>query len=828
MRVSERNAGHARDADGHVGLHVLARVSSSEEHWARPNATCACGNGASTNSTMLENAADNEVAAVPVTSSASSSCGSSRKHKTEPELRRRCAQSTRAFLRSLFALDECAIAYVPPARTAAIMMVEMILIGIENNQSTAFRLGALYVGLSDPSGSLTRRLRFMGLTTITVNLFGGLSAGLVWRSQVATLISAFCVSLLAGLSPLLGDSPALFLSMKLGLALYAVNVGVNRSSNGYGGLWFSVFWTFCGSSISLAFALLPEFIGTREAVRTDIFKVWHGFGLNLRRWGRKWGTAAQLSVQPIPSVTLAVSATMTRISEDVTETKVARDWLVRIMESADTIRVACLCFSNGRTAMGGDQTIRYDDKDVDSFFRAVGRACTLVSFAIQFPWLLRYVPFLASRADRVVRAVNMSAAALDKHFATSMVVDEHSGDYESQCESQCRHESFIHWPSSVIELIRSETQSVLELVFDGRTWPAYSPTSTLCRRISASVPSSVSLTDDPTWEIRGYALRLAIAFTLATVPVVLMTNSTQAQWFPMTVALIMVPSASATTDKLFHRIIGTLLGLAFGALLVPLLKFAPVHIILLGVMTFAAVLFLTVNYAWFTFFITGWVYVNVVGSGASVGWTTLYRFCWTFAAAALILAVTYLRPPKARDDVGSKLSDMAEATGLFAQAVSEQGCLRRAPLEEETISRNEELIIAAEGKASEIRATAVQARASMLICISNASLSPSGGYSIDPYSLAPNLAADLVNAVVIPQLVYLITDGSADGLLSDFDQITFSEIERLAKRLAPQEQESSKMKGIATVVTSNAGRGPFSSAISSAHHRLDEEGIRQF
>jgi hypothetical protein len=68
----------------------------------------------------------------------------------------------------------------------------------------------------------------------------------------------------------------------------------------------------------------------------------------------------------------------------------------------------------------------------------------------------------------------------------------------------------------------------------------------------------------------------------------------------------------------------------------------------------------------------------------------------------------------------------------------------------------------------------------MLARVNETALSPSEGYSIDPHYLAPWLAADLTNAVaILLQTVCLIVDESADGLLSDVDQVTLSELDRL-------------------------------------------------
>lgn len=56
-----------------------------------------------------------------------------------------------------------------------------------------------------------------------------------------------------------------------------------------------------------------------------------------------------------------------------------------------------------------------------------------------------------------------------------------------------------------------------------------------------------------------------------------------------------------------------LLGVFLGAAMTPLFSYTPALIILLGLTTYAAVLFVKANYTLFTFFITGWVFVVRIG-----------------------------------------------------------------------------------------------------------------------------------------------------------------------------------------------------------------------
>jgi len=477
------------------------------------------------------------------------------------------------------------------------MCVEMSLIGVGNNKSTAFRLGCLFVGLSDPNGSFTLRLRCMGLTLLTTVFFGALLPGLTWRSPAAVIVTAFLVALTTGMSAALQFSDSTTtkhstLATTLGMALFAINSGVNASTNGYGGLWFSVFWTFVGGSSSLAAALLPEVIGNRDAVRTDLFKVWYGLGMNLRRWKQQWGTVSHFSIQPVPTVTLSVSANEDKVEANRTEEAIAIQWQLSVIKCADRIRTSSLCLSNfyGRNGCDSGNSI---GRKMDAFFFAVGGASNRIAFALQFPWLFRY--FLRNGVEQAVGIVNKTAAAL-------AILDE-------DCEENGIGHDSLSWLPSIVELIRSNVQSVAMQIVDDKTWPPYPSFCSLTHKLSAAFPSTLpKFKADPSYAIRGHALRLAIAFTLASVPVVTKKDS-WSHWFPMTVAFIMAPSQSATFRKVTHRVIGTLLGLGIGLAMEPLFRFSPALIILLGLNTYAAVLFFPANYALFTIFITGWVYV---------------------------------------------------------------------------------------------------------------------------------------------------------------------------------------------------------------------------
>lgn len=736
----------------------------------------------------------------------------------------------RAYIRSLVGIDPTQIALVPGMRTAIILMVEWTIFGIANEYSTAFQLGCLYVGFTDPNGSLGKRLHYMGTTASSVIIVGALLPSMVWRSRLLNFLVAVLLGFVTGFAPIFG-SQALSLALKLGTALFSIKTALNRNNNGYGGPGVSIFWTFLGASASLLAALLPELIGNRDAIRTDLYKVWHGFGMNLEKWSAQWNTLQHYSNAPAPTVTMSMSKTRTFILRDDTEDAYAKEWLLNIMDIADTIRTASLCLSNGY-----EIAQRYPNRNVDSssseeskttipatlkgagkqeideLLLALACACKWIANAFHFPWTVRYVPLLKSQLQHSVDSVKVKAENCKKFNSVGNT----------------------KWLPALVDLLQTQIESIAQVVLNVDAWPSFSSISSIPKRICSAVPLKLKKPQKDVYRMmRSHAIRFAIAFSLATIPELFIQTPTSAHWFPMTVVLIMSSEEGTTYEKVAHRTLGTLLGIGLGSALVPLFQFPQVLILLLGLNTYAVCVFFQANYAIFTFFITAWVFCTTVGGGAHVGMTIFYRCLWTLSAAALVLLVTFVYPTKTVYNVSEKLANVARAIKVYAQSVLQEHCLRTQQHVEQTDVDEVRLNV------TKARQDVIQARVAMLRCIHDAVLIPTSGELIDAHVVGPAIASDLVDAIVVPQFVSLVQDQSADGLLADFDDETFAEIDRLVNRLEYQAYlSSSSQRGTTTTnhIESNDEieqeaeamrevRGPFSYAIASAHEKLDEIGV---
>ena len=740
-------------------------------------------------------------------------------------------QSLHAILRSMMEVDTTALNVVPGMRTAAILMLEWSLWGIGRPESTPFQLAALFVGLVDPHCSLGKRLRYMGLTLTMVWILGSVLPGWVWDSKGANLGAAFGVALLTGYAPL-GGSPALFMAMKLATALFAVNGGVNRSTNGFseveGGQVTFVLYAFVGGAVSLVAALLPEILGTRDALRSNLFQLFFGFSRILERWRSKIGTREKMKSVPVPTVTVAISKLETIISKDITvEDTVGKEWASDLVRTTDCMKAALLCLANvfpvSETREGANnkdnKRTQEQLKCVDNIFVGVGHALRYISFALQFPWLLRWNPLFWHWYRKSIQAVQDATSSLDDCCCGL------SGDTDILL---AHGEDVTSWLPPIAELINSKLKSVSSHVADTQARPPRESVTSLPKRLSSAfgLPSRDTIhqkTHD--WTVHSFAWRFAATFTVAMLPEIFLGKGYRAHWLPMTTALIMVPAQAANYEKIIHRVLGTLLGLLVGTALLPLFDYVVPHILLLGLFTFSTVCFFPANYAYFTFSITCWVVTTVIGVGAPWDETVFYRVMWTLVAGLLVLLATTAAPTKSDIHLGSKLGAMAKAIKKFTIVAMEEHT-RVCKISGE-MAESGELIDNQEDKKTRVyaaRKDVIDARLALLQSLSEAAMTPGAGhFVIDPHSMAPAIASDLIEAAVIPQTLLLVPYESASGLVADIDDLSYQELDRLVRRLERYGDSKGLSPATSKYVTTISGaRGPFSRSIARAHKRLDE------
>jgi Fusaric acid resistance protein-like len=728
-----------------------------------------------------------------------------------------------AFARSLLEINWSEVALTPALRTSTIIMLEWIIFGIGNSNSTAFQLGALLTGLSDANGNLGQRLHGMGLTLFMVVFMGTWLPSVLYGSMVGSILAALAVSFLTGCSPFLGD-PTLLLSMKLGLALFAIQGGIHRRNDGE--TRDVVLWTFFGGSCSLLAALLPEIIGNRDAIRTDLFKVWHGFGCILGKWNSQWGTYGHTGRAPVPYVTLSICNTIDLLENDDTEDRSAKKWLLEALHHVDAIRTATLCLSNGyemerhrlvkqQGAMheiGTSSSLchEYDEK-IDEFFGEMAALVKVLGFAFQFPWLVRFIPVIRVR-------IQQKEKLFQKSTEWFLPIEDVEGVADPPLQ--------LSWLTPLVRILRSELEDSVRQVLDLKHWPKFSSPTTILSRVISAFPCKLpTLKEDPDWTIRGYAIRLAFAFTVATVVEILMHEDASAHWFPMTVAFIMGPSEASTYEKVAHRTIGTLFGVALGSLIAPLFAFPAALILLLGLNTFAVRIFFTSNYALFTFFITSWVFCTTVGTGAPKGVTVFYRCMWTLAAAFTVTIVTYIHPPHNQSQLTKLLAGFAQSVLEFSEAVVREHHLLSNADDQST----ESFVEKASQQVIKTKKNVIEKRLAFFTYIHDAVLTPTGGCRIDPHTVAPQVASDLIDAGVISLFLSLVKDG-CDHFWSDLEDL--SELERLVNRLEAEtegtcsEKPSKEGSPASPSATSNSDDfGPFATAVAAAHGRLDAVGV---
>lgn len=732
-----------------------------------------------------------------------SSCSTISFRTRASETKFRC----RAFFRSVIDIEYSGIQVISALRTAIIVLLEWAILGIGNETSTTFQLTCIFVAISDPQGPFSSRLQFMGLTVITTTLVGGLLPSLVWKFPVAALLTSLFLAIATGYAPAMG-SPALFPAMKFGSVLYAINCGLIRRIGGHENFGAPTLSTFVGGVSYLILASIPEIIGNREGMRSQFFRVWFGFGMNLYKWSSHWATVKHVSRSPVPSTTMAIAKTREIIETDTTEDAEAKEWQSRMLECANTIRMSCICLSNAyqltEDCMNSSQreaVVLLDNDDVNEIFAALGYASRRIAFALLFPWMTRYIPFFRRRLEHTEQMVAAAAANLKKTPVSG-----------------------LGWLPAVVDLQHAEVKTMIDTILDANAWPSYASITSFPKRVAPAFPTKWKKPQaDPECVFRSYAVRFGIAFCLAMLPGQFLPRDNTAYWFPMTVGLIMNPTESSTYHRVAHRFLGTLLGIGLGAAMYPLLDYPEVVFVLLGCNTFVGVALYMANYAAFTCFITGWVFCVTVGVGDPLVDVIMYRCLWTLAAGVLVSVVTYLLPSRSKYKVTNHVIFMAKATKDYAARVVEHHQLVRSNV------ASPEAIQEAADKVLEVRRIATKARVDMLQTIHEASLTPTEGYLVEPHSMAPSLAANLSGAAIIAQLAFLVPGICHDDLLSDVDETSMEEMDRLIRRLESHDVRVSDIEysGVAMVPVTSPGRGPFSHAIAMAHYKLDEANVPQ-
>ena len=372
----------------------------------------------------------------------------------------------------------------------------------------------------------------------------------------------------------------------------------------------------------------------------------------------------------------------------------------------------------------------------------------------------------------------------------------------------------------IANLINAKVKGISEMVSDRQTWPPLESVTSIPMRLCSAfgLPSKDTIKlKFCNWAVHSFAWRFAVTFTLAMLPEMFLGEGYRAHWLPMTTALIMVPEEAANYEKITHRVIGTLMGLLVGTACLPLYDYVVPHILLLGLSTFSVVCFFPANYACFTFSVTCWVVTTVIGVGAPWNETILFRVIWTLAAGLLVLVTTLAAPTKSNIQLGSKLAALARATKRFSiVAMEEHDRLCREVCGNDQLANNAAIV-------SDARHGIITARVALLQSLSEAAKTPGAwNFAIDPHSVAPAIASDLIEAAVVTQTLLLVPCGSVDGLIGDINDQAYEELDRLVRRLTEHGDLRGKRPVLPETVRTTGAEGPFSRAIERAHKRLDE------
>lgn len=590
---------------------------------------------------------------------------------------------------------------------------------------------------------------------------------LSYRYPIARIATSFVLGLKTyflafGMGP--------FVAGRLGLMLYAI----------FGGLFLktppdprfsTVFWFFNGCSFSLAVAILPDLFGTLDAIRTEIFKVWHGLGKNLNRWGEN-GIVTHLGIAQLNAATTHTNACAAY------ETKDCYEWLERIVQSADHIRICAIALAASGNA-----------SDLTPFIHAVGIASVQIAEFVQFPWL-RWVPFVRTRMMQAVGEVRRNAD-----------ISKSGGHFD---------ESWI----AVIEVMLTDIESTAERIVE---YPYPRGSISLCRLIAAF---GIPVANDPTGSVLDFSVRVAIAYTLGTVAAAFITDpKVHSYWFPMTIAIMMVPGGTGRSiDRLSRRMLGTILGACLVSVLSLMFKWPEISNIIQSFSGGLSIFFGLANFTWFVFFVTCFIEPD----GEAIG----YRIAWTLAAGLLVLAVTLIYPRPTPELIGEKLALQAKSVKDYAVAVlATKNCTDEVDMvegEDSIAPSAPETSLSNEFEKNALRKAATLAQIAVMICLNDSIMTPQK-FRIDPFILAREIMSDLANASAVPGVIE-VSLGKADGLLQYLSEDALTQIDRLVERLEGN-QPAKVVEPQQIEERSSCSTDPFSGAISKAHQRLDMAGL---
>lgn len=162
-----------------------------------------------------------------------------------------------------------------------------------------------------------------------------------------------------------------------------------------------------------------------------------------------------------------------------------------------------------------------------------------------------------------------------------------------------------------------------------------------------------------------YAVAVAVAGALA-----LWTPLQHSYWVPLTVLIVLAPTANATLAKGVQRTVGTLVGVTVGVVVAGVAPAGPVsHYVVLGVLAGLIGVLMPVNYGVAVIFITSTVVILLSWPATNVGSVATARLVDTLVGAAIGLAVGVLVWPRhPRDDLGPSVAGALRATARYADA----------------------------------------------------------------------------------------------------------------------------------------------------------------
>lgn len=473
-------------------------------------------------------------------------------------------------------------------------------------------LGALFVGLADPRDCAPRRLHAMGVAVVSFSA-ATITGGLASQNPVVHVLIGVVVAAVCAHVGVLGPRAAMLGVISLVLFLLFSGLPTTPLAALRDGAMMLL-----GGAIQMAVVALLAVVGGRDSgPRVGVAEAYRLL-------------AASAAAGGTTDATLA--GTFTSAGEVAARTVAGEDtaaWLEDLVANGHDARLGLVALIHGPSPGGVSGQPGGSPQSV----AAAAAVARQVARALVLPWRRRPLPELVDRLD------------------ATYVQDRAAG-----------------WDQGALEMVVLSIRSAGQAV--AGPWPV---TKRAWRRAGHAIQRMslragvARLAPQPVFV--NHAVRLSVAIAIG-ITISEVTDLPHGYWLPLTVAWVARPDLGGTVSRVTLRVVGTLAGAVAVAAVFRLSDPGiPGDAALVGIGSFLAIAFFTVNYATTVFGITTIVIAIFASLGQPADEDLLLRVVATVAGGVLVAAVALVRPQRSGLATAGLIVDATSRLEAYASAV---------------------------------------------------------------------------------------------------------------------------------------------------------------